>query len=653
MFKVFNQLKKHFYKQFFEFQKIFSIIWPFDWSKIQKQELVLDALKNVGRNFKIVFGVALFCFVLSGFLLLQSFYYLITVKTPNLGGTLFEAAIEESSIKHLSPVLTSTSPTQKKIISLMYEPLYKVIYPDFATANIDQKIQIKPILLESEPIIQDSPSGKILKMKLKTDIKWSNGTEIVADDILYTFDKLKEAKGNTDYKDVLANYRMIVTDPKTFEIQPIDKNKQNPQILYFANFSPISRLYYANGTLDDIENKSTTLTPEVVSGQFKIPKKIKYLSKEVDNIYKDENKNILYVLIENSGLKNSTPSNIQNYVFTLFGDLLTTNGRTDSVEKEIKTSRQVDLLIRDIDNSNDLKTKTPDIIKSKLNLEQTLIPTNEYVSAFANVQTNQWLVNQQLRKYIFCGFGEINEFEQDRIFKEIPEPKKYNPIQLAQDFVPSCSNSRQELVDIPNKSGKYSYENNIISYNSQPINLSILTTEPLLNSVAIIQNKLKAIGITSSIDIAGDLNSLKTKIDAKDYNLAILPTTVVSRDIYSLYGEKNQDLLGLTKNNRIGKNDTNYGQGVETLLKSYSDSNLTDKNAYNELVNTFNSEFLVFNFYQTQKELNYSKKIQFQTKKDTNVNLPNFGINNITFPVDVYNNYEYWYIDTKDKLFFL
>jgi Bacterial extracellular solute-binding proteins, family 5 Middle len=655
MFKILNKIKKLIIAKIFELKKIHSVVWPIDWSKLQKQELVLDALRSVSKNFRVGFGVVIFCTIISGILLLQSFYYLITVKTATRGGTFYETSIEDSSIRHLSPVLSTNSPSQKKIISLLYEPLYKVIYPDFATS--ESEITIKPILLESEPIIVDSPSGKVLKMKLKPNLKWSNGSSIVADDVLYTFEKLKENKGNSDFKDIMSNYKLIVSDERSFQLEPIDKTKQNPQLINFANFSPISRVYNGNSNLDELEINTRALFPEAVSGKFKIPKKIKYLNKEVDNIYKDENKKTLVIFLENSGLINSEPSFIQNYVFTFFGDLLTTSGRTDSVEKENKSNKQVDLLIRDIDNSEANKSKTPELIKQKLGLEQVIIPTNTYISAFANVQTSQWLVNRQLRKYIFCNLASIQDYSQDNIYREIPEDKKFVPLQLGGQFVPSCVDSKQELLNSDNKSGKYSIENNVLYYNSQPVNISILTTESLLNSVSVAQNKLKEIGITSSLEIGVDLDSLRQKIETKDYNIAILPTTIVSKDIYPLFGEKSQDILGITKNNRIGKEETKFGQGVETNLKGYSDSRQTDQNLKAELSKTFQDEFMVLNLYQEQKEVNYSKKLQIQKvqsrNSDSSKTIKLFDSSVVTFPVDIFNNLEDWYIDNRDKLFFL
>jgi peptide/nickel transport system substrate-binding protein len=97
--------------------------------------------------------------------------------------------------------------------------LQQQIYEKLVT--LGQDFSVQPTLATE----WDSPDGKVWTFKLQTGVKFSNGEDFTADDVVYTMDRLRSKKLGSPMADVYANIKSVVaTDPATvtFTLKNVD-----------------------------------------------------------------------------------------------------------------------------------------------------------------------------------------------------------------------------------------------------------------------------------------------------------------------------------------------------------------------------------------------------------------------------------------------
>lgn len=621
-------------------RKVFKVIWPINWSKLFDSKLIISTVKNTSQRMKIVLSVILVCLLISFISLLGSFFNLLAVETADNKGT-FNEAIFGQTISRLNPALTLNSEAEKKIVDLIYQPLYRLEYPNFVESNA--KVNIRPVLLESEPAW--SSDNKVLKLRLKRELKWSDGTPLESKDVVYTFNRIKEANGNNEFRDIYSNYKLVATSPIEMELIQLAANKGfNPQIKYLMNFYPISAKYFEDKNTDDITNSPKSLANEVSSGYFTMPSKVKIDSKEVQNPIKDVTGYFNTLVLERNKINNTQPPMVERYVMKVYNDLVDVGGINNNSVERASVNKKVDLFVRQNNPENKI---TEQEIKSKLQLEQAIVPTNTYYIMYANLQSNQWLINTLLRKYVLCTLSEL-EPDQSNLSK-INANKQFLPIQLQDQFDGNCNASKQELLS-QQKNGKTPYTEfqNKIQVDNENIDLNIITLQELSPLIKPIQERIAAAGINSNITTVKDSDELDRKISEKAYNLVFLPTTIISSDPYPMYGAKSRNISSINRNNRIGKAETKFGEGIEKLLRDYSESNLSSIDLQNQVKEFFKNEYVSLNMYRSSIEINYSPRVRIVRENVANNNIFN---SSITFSHNVYQNLPEIYIETKKKFF--
>jgi hypothetical protein len=184
----------------------------------------------------------------------------------------------------------------------------------------------------------------------------------------------------------------------------------------------------------------------------------------------------------------------------------------------------------------------------------------------------------------------------------------------------------------------YSVTDEGVFLDGKVANLNILTLDELGEMTSTIQSKLEKRGIKSFVTTAKDQDDLDRKISDKAYNLVLLPTTVISRDLYPMYGAKSRNISTINKNNRVGREEDKFGEGIEKLMKDYSDGNLQSQEIKSRLTEFFNNEFVSVNLFRSRQEINYSKRVYLEDSSFDGT---------LTFVVDVYNNLPLWYSETS------
>ena len=159
------------------------------------QENLVERLPNVRRvrllvlEWLLLVGIVIFLAITQGIMYRNSY----AVITYGNGGTYTEATL--GKVNSLNPLFASTS-SEKTLSKLLFACLSA---PDYSGhTGLD--------LAES---IKSDQSGKVWSIKLRDNLKWSDGSPITNEDVLYTVDIIQDPKVNTSYSSNLANVKVM------------------------------------------------------------------------------------------------------------------------------------------------------------------------------------------------------------------------------------------------------------------------------------------------------------------------------------------------------------------------------------------------------------------------------------------------------------
>ena len=112
--------------------------------------------------------------------------------------------------------LTTKSPTMKNMLGFIFEPLF----------TIDNAFKDEGVLAKGYQI---SPDGKSIRITLKDNVFWHDGTLFTANDVVYTINTI--LKGDTNYCDLLKNVISVsMTDNYTVNVK-FNRSTPNPVAL--------------------------------------------------------------------------------------------------------------------------------------------------------------------------------------------------------------------------------------------------------------------------------------------------------------------------------------------------------------------------------------------------------------------------------------
>ncbi len=109
-------------------------------------------------------------------------------ETPTAGGTL---KISMRKPQTLNPLLNEDV-TVDSVLRLMFEPLFVV----------DEEQNIVANLADGYLLADD---GRSVAISLRSDAQWSDGTQVTADDLIFSLDTIAEAPAGSIYKRAMAN----------------------------------------------------------------------------------------------------------------------------------------------------------------------------------------------------------------------------------------------------------------------------------------------------------------------------------------------------------------------------------------------------------------------------------------------------------------
>ena len=613
-------------------------VWPIRWQIFRPNKNLLKAILDA--NYYLQFGFVLFLvgFLVSFYFLGLSGFLVISKEVPDKGGIIYEGFLG-AELTHVNPVLDSSSDLENKVINLLYEPLYRTILPDFVQ---NSQIKIEPILISKEPVWQDlnNPNPeeryKILRFALKPDLKWSDGTSIGLKDIRYTFERLKEPNGNSQFRESLANVEFVSISNTEFDLR---SSISNPQLIYNVNFAPISETYFSSFKNDQIQT-GRNLMGAVTSGAFTLKANYMENGKTKPNPTILANGRFDQIILTQNPKPTGRISNLDQFILQNYDSLADSGGSNKSLEKASEKGN-LDIFSRFLFGSN---VETSDQIKEKIKLEQKIIPTNIYYSIFLNLKksSNGYFINQNLRRYMICSLFNWQNEKLSTILSQVPKNKQTLPIQMQGESVPECGENQQKVEEnLKNAKGTDGQKIYSLSKDKQVLiygkpfepGLTLLTTMENNNSILKETTEfLKSIGLP--VKIINEPSEIRKNLENnnRDINLVLLPMNITNNDPYGIFGLKGKNLTQAMANDRV--KDYNF----EENLKKYSQSNFGDNSARKSLTDFFAKEFVMFNLGRGLQEVNYSKRIKNLDFDETSIY--NFG-------ADLYLKMPKWYWQTK------
>lgn len=648
----------------FETKKFYRNAWPINWSNLTKKDLVIDSIKTATYSIKMIIAVCLVGFLFSLTFFSLGAFEIMTVKVESRGGDFYEALVG-SRLTNFNPVLNS-SESEKKINNLLYHPLYRVDYPDFLS-NPEQKPKITPILLSKEPEWSANPNNQddkfyALNFELRNDIFWSDGTPITNQDIRYSFERIKEEGGNSDFRGIFQNYNIEIDSNSAtkFKLFPQSASiSANPQLKYMANFAPVSKSFYTNDSGVEMTNKELQLSAkskevEVTSGFFKIsPKALDpETGIQIDNPKWNNGMNGYDQVVLTANTKQNYGKGVflERYIFNVYDNIEDTGGNSKSLQRSSSIDR-VDLYTRSLLSSNQ---KNSQEIKAITGLNQNLQATNTFLSMFFNVETSStgYLINPNLRQYIACHFQDP---ELTTRFKEsleiIPVQKRSIPLHFNTDFTPDCSDPDKIITEYRNNSNQQVYtidkderggiKRVKIFGNTQ--NLTLLSLQEFAEQAEWIRDVMSKAGLPMEANYVSS-DDLAKQIQSGNYHIAFLPFTPSSADPYPIYGLSAQNISKISSSrDRTATEKIENGKKFEEVLEKYSRSSLEDKESKESLIDFFKNQSMGVNLFRTKREINYSSRIN---------KLETIFDNFIVFPYQIYDTLPSWHIESRRKFRF-
>lgn len=454
-----------------------------------------------------------------------------------------------ANIDTMNPILSKNKNVQN-IYKLIYEPL----------VNLSASYKAEPCLAK-EWAKQGDNSYLI---KLRENVRWSNGHMLTSEDVRFTIDRLKDSP--TIYSSNVQNVIGVdIIDDYTLKI---NLNQEVPFFEYNLTFPILSKEYYEG---EEFTNTAKNDAP-LGTGQFKIvetqpsyivlEKSTNWWNKEKNTVLEKITINLFSSVGElynsfklgNIDLISTTNTNLQEYIGTI-----------GYSSKELKGREHTFLAL----NTANYFLSKPEVRKSiSYSIDKASITTNIFE-------------NKCLTSSFPLDYGNWLCQEQDA-------SSGYNTDQAKQILVDNGWNYRNN------------YWQKTEDYKTQRLVLNLLVKNSDQSKVAVAQNireQLEAQGIRINIVLATD-DQYNNLLATKAFDIALCSMTLSpSPNLETFFGEGN---LANYSNDEI--------RSIMSEVKNTTDENIL-KEKYQRLIEIYKTDMPYISLYNNKYIVAYSSEL--------------------------------------------
>ncbi len=315
-----------------------------------------------------------------------------------------EITIAIRPIKSFNPLLNEDI-HNKQILKLVYENLF----------FLDENMQYKSNIVDK---IAFSEDGMYANISIKEDAKWHDGTKIIADDIIYSFEQLKENGNKLYYTSTNTVDSIKKNSPSSITVTFV---KSYNESTFNLAFPIVQKKFY---DVDDEMLKATNYKTNG-SGKYKLSKIIDSRNYELelieDKIKNANIKKIKLIVLENFDIEvDAFNAEIVDIVFMNSDDL-----------KKIKNTETTNIIDISTNQYEFIALNFKNPIINDLNVRRALayaMPSDETIKSMylnasdrthSNINPNSYLYNENLIKY-------TEDFEKGRHFLSVSGFNKTN-----------------------------------------------------------------------------------------------------------------------------------------------------------------------------------------------------------------------------------
>jgi len=537
---------------------------------------------------KIIIRVLLAIIIISlGFLVVR-FYQRHVVYLPQEGGSYTEALVGQPM--YVNPVL-SQNDADRDISSLIFSGLFRY----------DENLELVPDLATTYEISEDK---KIYTVHLRENAEWHNENPILADDILYTFETIKDEDYNSP---LYQNFRGVAIE--RIDDYTVTFTLDEP----FAPFVSNLTVGILPGHIwNDVTPANFRLaeynTKPIGSGSFKFKELVKDRSGNIKS----------YVLERNTKYHGNIPY-IETITFKFYPDFASavegvTNGNVDGVSYVPKDYRDT------IKQKKDIITyamQLPQYTAVFFNQKNELLKNKDLKQALAYAADTTRIVSEALNKQGKVIHGPVLE----GFLGHNPDIHKYTL-----DATKAASLLDEAGWKIPEGGGLRTKDDAELKFS-----LTTVDQAEYLKTAEILRENWEAIGVGIELKIMNPLRVDKEIIKPRNYEAFLYGEILGSDPDPYPFWHSSQSLNG-------GLNLSNYyNKDVDKLLEEARQTDNADERAkkYIDFQNILADEVPALFLYSPSYDYCIDKRVR--------------GIEEtrITIPSDRFNSINDWYIKTR------
>ncbi len=566
--------------------KLLKTIFPAKWPKVSQFKYIPHLLSRREKRLIVIFGLIALIALLALMLRLPR----AALKTvPAYGGQYIEGVV--GSPEYLNPILAKNNDVDLDLVRLIFSGLMKY----------DEKLGLVPDLAKSVKVDNNNLDYKV---EIKDKIFWHDGQPLTTDDIVFTFEIIKNPQLKNPWSEYVKDIKLVRVDSKNIEFV---LQKPLPNFLKILTVGIIPKHIWQNIPVKQFSLTDYNLKP-IGSGSWQFKK----LARNTNGAIK------YYVLERNEKFYDQKPflSRLTFKFYNNFDDLI-----------KAAQNREISGVGYAPKNIEDQLILTGLFKKHSLQLPHL-------TAIFFNAKNDSLLNSKPVRKALAYAISRdqiLNEglFGDGQIIQGpiLPLASYYNPSLINYDYEPD------KATKLLANSGWQQGSDGLWHQGNKTLEISLTTVQqPDLEKVGqLIQKSWQAIGVkTKLITVPNDLMQ-KEIITPRNYE-ALLFGVIQGFDIdpYLLWHSSQNKSPGLNLTSLVNPR-------VNELLEKAQNIPFDDvkKKKYLEFQQIINDELPAIFLY--------SDSYTYLVDK----NIKGLSIEKINTPPDRFNGINNWYIRSK------